>query len=281
MANAPSDAAAPLRRRELATALRRCRESLDLTAAAVAERLGVSPSKISRIETGERLVSAEDLDALCDLYGVDKPQRDRFHSLARDSRKPGWWQKYDLEYAEYIGLEATATSIQEYMSEVVPSLLQSAEYAEAMARGFHPHASERVIRERVEAKLMRQKILERNEPPKIELVLSEGVLHRLVGGAHQWRRQLRHIADVVESTPVDLRVIPFEAGWHPGMGTGFTIMSFVEAVRDVVFCELVHGDMYIDLPKELESYRAAFAAMQDIALDAGDSLTLVKKIART
>jgi transcriptional regulator with XRE-family HTH domain len=281
MANAPSDAAAPLRRRELATALRRRREALDLTAATVAQELGFSTSKISRIETGDRMVSTEDLDALCDLYNIDRRERTRLHKLAEESRKPGWWQKLDLIYSDYIGLEATATCIQQYMSESVPSLLQSAEYAESLERGHHPHSSERIIRERVEAKIQRQEILRRADPPKVEIVMSESVLHRVVGGTDQWRRQLRRMIELIESTRADVRVVAFEAGWHAGMDTSFTIMSFVEAVKDVVYCEFVHGDAYLDAPKELEGYRETFTRTQDSALDEQASLTLIKKIART
>lgn len=102
-----------VRRRELGALLRALRTERGLTVEQVAERLLYSPSKVSRMETGDRGATACDLRDLCEIYGVtNQDQRDHMARLAAQGRQQGWWQSFELDYfGTYVGLEEEATSL--------------------------------------------------------------------------------------------------------------------------------------------------------------------------
>src|SRR5581483_9427673 len=109
-----------VRRRELGALLRKLRTDNGLTVEQAAERLLVSPSKLSRMETGQGVTSARDIRDLCTLYGItDEAQRDHLMKLAAEGRRRAWWQSYELGYATYVGLESEAMAISAFQSSVV------------------------------------------------------------------------------------------------------------------------------------------------------------------
>src|SRR5215471_15140756 len=118
-----------MRRRRLASELRKLREQSGLPLTDAARRLGWQQSRLSRIETRQSGIPAPDLRKLLDLYGVaDAEYRKYLGELARRVNERGWWQKYagliGSEYADLIGLEAEARTIRAYEQELVPGLLQ-------------------------------------------------------------------------------------------------------------------------------------------------------------
>src|SRR5215471_17713088 len=169
------DARSPtIRRRELGALLRAMRTGAGMTVEQVADALLVSPSKVSRLETGHRGVSPRDIRDMCNLYGVTDPQqRDRLAELAKEGREHGWWQPYDLPYANLVGLEAEAISISDFESGVFPGLLQTPEYARAVHEGAMPRLSPKVIDQRIEVRSARQAILTRDDPPQFSAIVDE------------------------------------------------------------------------------------------------------------
>src|SRR6201996_54752 len=91
-----------VRRRELGTLLRALRNERGLTVDQVATSLLCSPSKVSRMETGQRGATLRDIRDLCQLYGVTDALRDRMSRLAAEGKQPGWWQSYELDFATYV-----------------------------------------------------------------------------------------------------------------------------------------------------------------------------------
>ena len=128
-----ADRSPTVRRRELASALRRLRLDKGLTVEQVAGLLMCSASKISRMETAHRAATLRDVRDLCKIYGVsDEAERDWLMTLARKAKEQGWWQSFDRPYSTYIGLEAEAAAVRDFDSAVVPGLLQTAAYARAL-----------------------------------------------------------------------------------------------------------------------------------------------------
>lgn len=161
--------------------LRSLRADAGLTAEQAAESLGVHPSKISRLETGQRGASKVDIVRLCDLYQIDKEGRLRLTELAAEGKKRAWWQRFSLPYSDYVGLEAAAESISDYGLVAVPGLLQTPDYARALLRSLVPALSPEVVEERVQARVERQRRRFSRPVPNFEAVLDESVLHRAVG----------------------------------------------------------------------------------------------------
>jgi len=168
-----------VRRRELGATLRTLREERDLTVAQVAERLLCSPSKVSRMETGQRGATLRDVRDLCEIYGVtDETWVAHLMDLAREGKRQGWWQAYDLDYfATYVGLEEAATTIKGYQSTIIPGLLQTPDYVRAMSGVLVPAVSAERTDELVEVKLRRQDRLSSQPPVPFSAVLDEAVLH--------------------------------------------------------------------------------------------------------
>ena len=93
-----------------------------MTVEQVAEHLLCSPSKVSRMETGQRGATLRDVRDLCELYGVtDKAQVDHLMGLVREGKQQAWWQSHELDYfATYVGLEQAATMLSDYQSTIDP-----------------------------------------------------------------------------------------------------------------------------------------------------------------
>src|SRR6266851_2380506 len=129
--------APPVRRRLLGAALRRFREQAGLTLEDAARILECDRSKISRIETGQRGVRPKELRELLVEYGVDDTRKDALVTIARQAHQAGWWQSYSHvlsdAYQDFISLEASAATIWTYEAQLVPGLLQTEDYARAIA----------------------------------------------------------------------------------------------------------------------------------------------------
>jgi len=259
-----------VRRRELGTLLRGLRSSKGWTVEQVAERLLCSPSKVSRMETGQRGVSQRDIRDLCDLYGVDDEQRQRLASLAAAGKEQGWWQVRGLSYPTYIGLEAEAAAIHDVGLGAIPGLLQTADYARAVLETFRPPLGAEVIEQRLATRLDRQRILVSARPPLFEAVLEEGVLHRVVGSRATMRAQLERLLSASELPNVTISVVPYQAGALPVNYSKFIILRFAQPdLTGVVFIEGLTGNLYLDRPDEVEAYSDTLSALRDMA-ETGD-----------
>jgi transcriptional regulator with XRE-family HTH domain len=272
-----------LRGRELGTRLRRLRTDADFTVEQVADRLECSAAKISRMETARRTVFPRDVRELCTLYGVDDEERERLLRLARDAKERGWWHEYEdlgTGIAPLIGLQDAATFITDYETSNVPALLQTESYARAVIRGVLPSIEESVLEERVEARMLRQKLMQRDEaPPRYWCLLDEAALRRKVGGAVVMRQQLEHIVAMGGQSTITIQIIPYEVGAHPGMDSVFAFMEFA-AVPPVVFVEGLAGALYLERESDIVRYRETIAQLRAMALNPTESLAFITRVSR-
>ena len=255
-----------IRRRELGALLRQLRNARGWTAEQVAERLLISTSKVSRLETGSRGASARDINDLCDLYQVDDEQRRRLLELASEGKQRAWWQPLALSYSIYVGLEAEATGISDYGLGIVPGLLQTADYARAIVRAALPKWAPQIVEQRVQGRMARQQLLHAENAPRFDAVVDESILHRVVGSRTVMRAQLERLLVLSELPNITLRVIPYEAGAMPSGHSKFVILSFASPViSDVVYIENLTSDLYLDEADGVETYRAAFQTLAEMA----------------
>jgi transcriptional regulator with XRE-family HTH domain len=279
-----------VRRRELGAVLRRLREEKNLSVKQVTEHLLCSPSKVSRIETGQRSATLRDVRDLCDLYGVtEEADRERLMTLAKEGKQQGWWQAYDLPFAlpTYVGLEAEAVCIRDYDSAVIPGLLQAPDYIRALHREPLPVPAEsesttQLVEQRVEARLRRQELITRTDPDPLWLwvILDEAVLHRAIGGPAVMRAQLEMVLEKMKLPNVTLQVIPFSAGAHPALDSTFNILEFSGGMPDIVYSEGLAGFIFMDAPPDVKRYRGVFDALTAKAATPEQSADLVRKITR-
>jgi transcriptional regulator with XRE-family HTH domain len=271
-----------VRRRELGALLRKLRTEKGLTVEQAAERLMISMSKLSRMETGHGIATPRDIRDLCDLYGVtDEAERKRMMNLAAEAKQHAWWQSYDLGYATYVGLEAEAVAISAFQSSVVHGLLQTADYARAGHEASMPRLSPDQIELQIEAKLTRQRILARDNPPHCAVVLDEAALHRMAGGRQVMAVQLTKILQTSATPNVTVQVLPFELGAHPALESNFTILDLPDPAPDVVFVEGMIGSTYLERAEDLKRYHEVFCRLQSMALNPKDTAELMARLARS
>jgi transcriptional regulator with XRE-family HTH domain len=283
----PEDPGPLVRRRQLGSTLRKYRIDAGLSVKEVAERLLCSPSKISRIENAQRNATLRDVRDLCNMYGIlDELEQKNLMGLARESRERGWWQNSNLDPAleTLIGMEGAAKVISEYEPLLVPGLLQTRDYAEAILDAIHP--GDPIIRQpaAVDVRVKRQQILASASRPAFNVVLDEAALHRTVGGPAVMRMQIGHLMEMAESSIVRLQVVPFSKGAYIGMNSGFTILEFAEpavppeesVVPAVVYVEGLTEDTYHDRSSEVGQFVDAFGWLRVQALSPTDTLKILR-----
>jgi transcriptional regulator with XRE-family HTH domain len=255
----PRSAGPTVQRLVLGGHLRRLREQANMTTERAAASIRGSHSKISRMEHGRVGFKERDIADLLTLYGVlDGPEREALLNLAKEANTPGWWQAYsDIlpNWVEpYFGLEAAASFIREFELQFIPGILQIEEYARAVIRLGTLTSEDEIVR-RAKARISRQDIFLRDDPPKIWAVLDEGALRRHIGGREVMRAQLEHLVEMCEHPNVTLQILPFSAGAHRAMGGPFTILRYTEPdLRDVVYIEQLTSALYLDKPTEVDAY---------------------------
>jgi Domain of unknown function (DUF5753) len=165
-------------------------------------------------------------------------------------------------YEVYIGLEAGAASIRNFEPIVVPGLLQTEEYARKTLRNGPGELDREDVERLVQVRMERQRILGREDRPRLWAVLDEAVIRRLVGGPEVMREQLRHLIDCAEQGKTTLQVVPFGAGAHAGTTGPFVILEFPEPTDpDVVYVETLAGDIYLEASPDVDRYALAFARL--------------------
>ena len=273
-----------LRGRRLAVELMRRRDAAGLSREEVARQLEWSTSTVFRIETGRSRPQPGNVRVLLDLYGVTGAERDGLIQLAREARQPGWWHSFrDVlpnPYEVYIGLESGAASIRNFEPTVIPGLLQTEEYARKMFRNGPRELDQDEIERRVQVRLERQRILAREDRPRLWAVIDEAVIRRIVGDPEVMRGQLRHLVECADQGKTTLQVVPFRAGAHAGTTGPFVILDFPEPTDPaVVYVETLAGDIYLEERTDVTRYTIAFDRLLAAALHPDDSVRLVEQAA--
>jgi transcriptional regulator with XRE-family HTH domain len=271
-----------VRRRRLASELRGLREAAGLTIEQVAERMEVSSSKISRLETARVSAPPRDVRDLLEIYGVTGEQRETLLSIAREARQRTWLDEYsDLPFAAAADMEGAAASIRIYSALVVPGLLQTVDYARAVLGAIRLDLEEDEIERRVDLRKSRQSLLAREGSRTLWVVLDEAVLRRVVGGPEVMRAQLQRLMEVTALPRLTLQVLPFAAGAHAGLDGEFDLYSFAEAAdQDVVFIENTISDLYLESADAIRRYNLLFDHLRAKALDPAHSAEFFARVAK-
>lgn len=280
MCNVTSASRAPQPRRQLGAELRRMRGRRTL--AEVVTVLGWSESKLSRIEGGRLNISGGDLEKLIAYYSPTDGDRARLAALAAQQRRPAWWEPYTDaltdQYQAYIAAESRATAIMNYEAQVVPGLLQAAEYAFAVIRADSTLHDPETINQRVQVRMARKAVLIREPQPRLHVILDEAVLARPIGGADVFKRQMLSLLEASERPNVDIQVLSFGIGAHHALAGSFTILEFSEGSPPLAYSEGLTGGVVRDDPTEVDAYYESFSSISAVALNHEDSRAVIKNI---
>jgi transcriptional regulator with XRE-family HTH domain len=273
-----------VRRRRLGQELRQLREAARLTIDEVAQRLEVSPAKISRIETGHVSVRPRDVSDLLDQYGIYGTHRDNLLILTREARQQGWWHSYSDVLSEgtdkWVGLETEAKAIRLYEVQLVHGLLQTSEYARAVLRAHYRSEPPEQIERRVKLRMARQQlVIEQNNTP-IWAVLDEAVLRRQMGPAEIMQSQYRRLLEFSEQNNITIQVLPLDAGVFSGVPGGFAIMQLPHPDPEVVVIEYRGGALYLESSEDVTVHSHLFDRIRATAKGPEESLSYISHLAQ-
>jgi len=278
-----AEARPTVRRRRLAAMLVKFREEAGKTPEEAAERIGCHRTKINRIENARLGISLGELRDLLAFYGVDDPaQVEELVSLARRGREPNWVRRASIarpSYPDFIDYEETADYIRTFESSLITGLLQTPDYARAVIQAAPSTLGSEAVEALVTARIERQEVLNRAEPPRLCMIEGEAALRLQIGGPEVMRKQLDHLEEMAQHPNVELQVIPHSAGAHAGLFGAFVLFTFPNpAFSDVVCVEHRTGTLYMETPEETAEYTLIFDSLRSIALSPRDSLDLIARI---
>jgi hypothetical protein len=157
----------------------------------------------------------------------------------------------------------------------------------ASGRALHedplPFGSRDVISQRIQARLRRQELLIRENPPPLQLraILDEAVLHRVIGGPAVMAAQLKRVVQETERPNVTVQVLPYGIGAHPALDSNFNILEFSGPAADIVYSEGMVGFIYLDRPEDITRYHQVFEHLSQLALKPGPSAELMLEVSQT
>ncbi|MGH8792949.1 MAG: helix-turn-helix domain-containing protein [Stackebrandtia sp.] len=273
-----------LRVQWLGERLRSARKQAGYRLEDAAEYLQMSSNTMSRFERGTMRVRRSYIRDLVDFYGISNPrERDALFQLSQDAWRRDWWEgdtsDLDMEFLDYTWLEARAARICVFAPMLIPGLLQTERYIEAiMAYGPGREAEEKHIARMVELRRTRQRILERDEPTQLAVVMEEGPLLRQTGGPQVMRDQLQYLLKARANAHIDIRVLPRDVGWHPGVSGPFTFFDMPDPYPDVAFVENLVGRTFLEAPDKVEPFTRAYDELYRLARNASESTKFLQQL---
>ncbi|WP_330286674.1 helix-turn-helix domain-containing protein [Streptomyces sp. NBC_00576] len=241
--------------------LQELREAAGLKREEAARVLRVAPATVRRMEMAEVSLKIPYVHVLLTAYGVPEDEVAMFVDLTEEANEPGWWQRFSDVlpdwFSLHVSLEGSARLIRSYEPHFVPGLLQTPEYARAvMEAGTIGHTGPEAVERHVSLRMARQKLLTREHPPHLWVIIDETVLRRPVSiDGEVMRDQLDRLLDASESGHVTIQVAEFRDGPHPGTSAPFELFRFAEPeLPDMVYTEYLTGALYLDSRREVAAH---------------------------
>lgn len=267
----------------LARRLGELRVDRGYTANQVCDRLGWGRGKVGRFEANVWVrPELSDIRDLLRFYKATEEEQVELEDLATIARNRAWWRdQSDIFVNEFAGFEGDAARISVYMALIVPGLLQTPAYMEALMRtGYQPPSwRSRAIR----ARLRRQEVLERTDgtAPELAAVLTEASLMYKWGTPAERRAQIEHLIEFARMPHIDLRILRFEDGPHPGLSSGINVFEFPGPDPTLVYIEDETEIRQISGEKEVVVQVETFRRIQEAATDPLGTIAYLKQLAET
>ncbi|WP_447006128.1 helix-turn-helix domain-containing protein [Saccharothrix isguenensis] len=252
------------RSRELGEELRRVRHRARMSSGSVAEALGWSVGKLSKLETGSRGTSPCEISTLLGRCGADKPTRDRILAIASEADTGSFLRLHDSSPDTLTALsvhEHTARTVTAYEPLTVPSLAQTEDYAYALTRN-------RAI---TQARMTRQDVLRRTGGPETVIYLHEASLRVVVGDPKVMRDQLLRLTLMCGWEQFSPRVIPMSASSHVALRHPATLLTFTAPIKPLAYTETDTATVFHDDPVAIAAYQAKMRYLERLVLSPAQS----------
>lgn len=244
-----------------------CRRQARLTQEKLAELACLSPETVGSIEQGRLALQpdrAEQFDELLGTGGVlavlvaQMPVREKVVQFAQS----------------LVEHEQEAMSVLAYETQLVPGLLQTREYCLAAFDARYPALGSETAEQWVNARMERQLIWEREQPPVGHFVLEESILRRQVGGAQVMRDQIRQILELTRPVHMSFQIMPMERMPHAGLAGPMTLLETPDHER-LVYLEVQRASFLVSDPFEVSEYHLKYGMLRSQALSPDESVRLV------
>ncbi|NUK86722.1 helix-turn-helix domain-containing protein [Streptomyces lunaelactis] len=267
-----------VRLRRLGKLIERLRKRAGLTQAEAAELIGVNRSTWIAMEGGKSSPHRSNVLSVIAKFEASEEEAEELLALAVKPRDPAWMRplrgRIPDPYGEYIDLESGALSIRAWEPLLIPGLLQTEDYARAHARGGVPQSTPEQVEARVTARMRRQAAFAERGAP-LWVVIGEAALRYNVGGRDVQCEQLARLLEAGDEPNTTVQVIAFGGDAHPNMMGSFAILSFGEGDPPVVYVETSGGDLFLEEPADLTTFRENYAHLQAAALSPADTRHLI------
>lgn len=264
-------------RQEVGRRIRLARHDAGLTIVVAADRLEITKSALGRFEHGIGTVSVHLLRSMMDVYDQ---RMDDVLDMIRQARKPGWWKRYGISDKDFVALETAAGRISNYEVNLVPGLLQTADYTRALFNSGRAKRREDWIANQLEVRLIRQERLTDEEHPlHLDAVVHEFALRNPAAHPTIMLGQLRHLTLISELPTVTLRVLPVSTFSREATYSGFSILDFSLPGQPSI-CHTFHafGDERRDKSEFVEPARLRFTHLRSLALTPDESIALIERV---
>ncbi|MBK0865519.1 MULTISPECIES: helix-turn-helix transcriptional regulator [unclassified Saccharopolyspora] len=270
------------RARAVGYELRKKREQDRVTTRALAARLEIAKTRLLRYESGEILPSLEEIARYLGKLSVSRSETERIleqareaHSAADDSTLSTYGRGIHQELATLAEFESTAANIVEVAPLVIPGLLQTREYANAVLDGQGEEEKEN----KLAVRLQRQEILNRSRPPQLTVIVGEFALREPIGGVEVLRAQLDQLISAAERERISVRVL--ESGsevLHAGHLGEFMLFDYDDKARPLVHVEGYFTASSTSNAKVIATYQGAVDDLLNRALGRDESVQFIKAL---
>ncbi|MFB6979490.1 helix-turn-helix domain-containing protein [Streptomyces scopuliridis] len=273
------------RQARLGGELRKLRVRAGKTAREAAGLLATDQAKISHIESGKIGVSEERVRKLAVFYDcVDAGLIDALCAITHERRGQFWWDEYRgvlppgfLDVAE---LEHHAEYLRYLQPVTFPGIFQIEDYARALFQSVLPKFPANEVQARVDHRMRRQSILDRESPPDVQAIVHEAALRMRIGGRKVARKQLEHLIEVSGRPEVMLRVIPFANEDFVGLTQTVLYAGGIVPQLDTVHIDNRRDGSFLDAATELDKNRTLLDVAEQASLEPAESRSFIHHIAR-
>jgi transcriptional regulator with XRE-family HTH domain len=269
-------------RQQLGTRLRALRELAGLRNEDLAEALGLSPATVSRMESGDRVVTLPEISIWADRTGTPAAVRAELASLAENARtqvRP-WRSRFhagsDHAQQEIAEIEASARTIFYYDHAVVPGLLQVEGYARRVFELADVGTGD--IPGKVEGRMRRQSVL-LNQTKQFTLLMTESALRWRPGPVDLQVQQLSQITAVMRLPNVSIGILPLRGQARVLYPEGFQVYTDRDDADALVLVELVPDELTLSEPDDVALYLREFDRLSSAALIGDQARALLDGIA--
>jgi transcriptional regulator with XRE-family HTH domain len=270
--------------RALGAALRQAREDKSMYLREVGAAINKDIGVLSRWENGERTPKPEQVAQILATLGITGDRYDEIMTLAYGTAESQWvattLPEQRQQMVAYQDWEQNATRIVAVAPLLIPGLLQTADYIEAiMTAGGVPPGE---IAARINTRIGRRQAIDRRKPAELLVLLGECALNQDIGGRHVMIEQLNHLRAMAGHSNIELRVVPSHRGWHPALEGAFSLINSRRDTVDasIVFVETRRSVLMLHEDADVAAYRDAIDRIIKISLHPESSAAFLADLAK-